>query len=153
MELLIKETLEKLLDILGIPYTGVKITKETPTAYYAEIETEKSSLLIGWHGETIAAIQHILKCLLWKQGVESKIQVIVDVDQYKKRQEESVLRLAERKAEMAISNQKEIVLPPMNPYFRRKIHLHLADSAQFKDRVITESVGEGEQRQIKIIPK
>ncbi|MBU1018278.1 KH domain-containing protein [Patescibacteria group bacterium] len=153
MELLIKETLEKLLNILGVPYTGVKITKETETAYYAEIETEKSSLLIGWHGETIAAIQHILKCLIWKQGVESKVQVIVDVDQYKKRQEESVLRLAERKAEMAISNQKEIILPPMNPYFRRKIHLHLADSAQFKDKIITESVGEGEQRQIKIIPK
>jgi len=153
MELLIKETLEKLLDILGVPYTGVKIAKETSTAYYAEIETEKSSLLIGWHGETIAAIQHILKCLLFKQGVESKIQVIVDVDQYKKRQEESVIRLAERKAELAVSSQKEVKLPPMNPYFRRKIHLHLADSSQFKDRVTTESVGEGEQRQIKIIPK
>ena len=153
MELLIKETLEKLLDILGISYTGVKITKETETAFYAEIETESSSLLIGWHGETIAAIQHILKCLLWKQGVESKIQIIIDVDNYKKRQEESVIRLAERKAEVAISSQKEIILPPMNPYFRRKIHLHLADSDKYKDLIITESVGEGEQRQVKIIPK
>lgn len=153
MELLIKETLEKFLDILGISYTGVKITKETETAFYAEIETENSSLLIGWHGETIAAIQHILKCLLWKQGVDSKIQIIVDVDNYKKRQEESVIHLAERKAEVAISSQKEIKLPPMNPYFRRKIHLHLADSDKYKDLVITESVGEGAQRQIKIIPK
>ena len=153
MELLIKETLEKLLDILGISYTGVKITKETETAFYAEIETENSSLLIGWHGETIAAIQHILKCLLWKQGVDSKIQIIVDVDNYKKRQEESVIRLAERKAEVAVSSQKEIKLPPMNPYFRRKIHLHLAGSDKYKDLVITESVGEGAQRQVKIIPK
>ncbi len=153
MELLIKETLEKLLDVLGVPYNGVKITKESENAYYAEIETEKSSLLIGWHGETIAAIQHLLKCLLWKQGVESKTQIIVDVDHYKKRQEESVLHLAERKAELAVNTQKEIKLPPMNPYFRRKIHLHLAGSEQFKDRVLTESVGEGEERQIKIIPK
>ena len=153
MELLIKETLEKLLDILGVPYTGVKITKETETAYYAEIETESSSLLIGWHGETIAAIQHLLKCLLWKQGVDSKIQIIVDVDNYKKRQEESVIRLAERKAEVAIANQKEVKLPPMNPYFRRKIHLHLAGSDKYKDRIITESVGESEHRQIRIIPK
>ena len=131
MELLIKETLEKLLDILGVPYTGVKISKETESAYYAEIETESSSLLIGWHGESIAAIQHILKCLIWKQGVDSNTQVIVDVDNYKKRQEESVIRMAERKAEMAIANQKEIKLPPMNPYFRRKIHLHLAESNLF----------------------
>jgi len=153
MELLIKETLEKLLDVLGVPYTGVKITKETETAYYSEIETESSSLLIGWHGETIAAIQHLLKCLLWKQGIDSKIQIIVDVDNYKKRQEESVIRLAERKAEIAVENQKEIKLPPMNPYFRRKIHLHLADSKKYKDLVTTESVGEGERRQIRIIPK
>jgi len=83
MELLIKETLEKLLNILGISYTGINITKENKDVYYTEIETENSSLLIGWHGETIAAIQHILKCLLWKQGIESKIQIIVDVDGYR----------------------------------------------------------------------
>jgi spoIIIJ-associated protein len=110
-------------------------------------------LLIGWHGETIAAVQHVLKCLLWKQGVESKTQVIVDVDGYKKRQEESVIRLAERKAEVAIANQKEIKLPPMNPYFRRKIHLHLAESDKYKERITTDSVGEGAQRQVRIIPQ
>ena len=52
MELVIKETLEKFLNALGIPYTGVKTTKESDETYYAEIETENSSLLIGWHGET-----------------------------------------------------------------------------------------------------
>ena len=153
MELLIKETLEKLLDILKISYTGVKITKENKEVYYTEIVTATSSLLIGWHGETIAALQHILKCLLWKQGVESKIQVIIDVDGYKKRQEESVIRLAERKAEVAVSSQKEILLPPMNAYLRRKVHTHLANSDKFKKLVLTESVGEGEQRQIKILPQ
>ncbi len=153
MELLIKETLEKLLDILGVSYVGVKINKEGDNIYYTEIETDNSSLLIGWHGETIASIQHILKCLLWKQGIESKTQVIVDVDGYKKRQEDSVIRLAERKAELVTSDQKSITLPPMNAYLRRKVHLHLADSDKFKDLVTTDSVGEGVRRQIKIIPK
>lgn len=153
MELLIKETLEKLLDIMGVSFTGVKISEEQKGAYYCEIEAENSSLIIGWHGETIAAIQHMLKCLLWKQGVKSDTQVIVDVDGYKKRQEESVVRLAERKAEFAIENQKEIKLPPMNPYLRRKVHLFLANSDKFKEAVTTESVGTGESRQIRIIPK
>ncbi|MBU1934774.1 KH domain-containing protein, partial [Patescibacteria group bacterium] len=120
MELLIKETLEKLLDVLNVSYTGVKINKEGETTYYVEIETEHSNILIGWHGETISALQHLLKCLLWKQGIDSRTQVIIDVDGYKKRQEESVIKLAERKAEYAIETQKEIKLPPMNPYFRRK---------------------------------
>ncbi|MBN1258814.1 KH domain-containing protein [Candidatus Peregrinibacteria bacterium] len=153
MELLIKETLEKLLDILGISYTGVKIKKEEKNVYYTQIETENSSLLIGWHGETIAAIQHLLKCLLYKQGAKADAQIVVDVDGYKKRQEESVVRLAERKAEFAIETQKEVVLPPMNPYFRRKVHTHLAESPKFKDAVITESTGEDPDRAVKIIPK
>lgn len=153
MELLIKETLEKLLDILKVSYTGVKVEKEKESIFYVEIETENSNLLIGWHGETINAIQHILRSLLWKQGVESKIQVTLDVDNYKKRQEYSILKLAERKAELALETAKSINLPPMNPYFRRKIHLFLAEDDKFKDKVITESIGEGDRRQIKIIPK
>ena len=92
----------------------------------------------------------MLRCMLWKQKVGSDVQIVVDVDGYKKRQEESVIRLAERKALQAIESQKEVKLPPMNPYFRRKVHLFLAD--KFKDQVTTESTGEGQDRSIKIIP-
>ncbi len=153
MELVIKETLEKLLSVMNVPFTGTKVTEEKENVYYVEIDTESTSLLIGWRGETVAAIQHVLKCLLWKQGIDSKTQVIVDVDGYKKRQEDSVIRMAERKAEVAVETQKEIKLPPMNPYFRRKVHLHLAASEKFKDLVITDSVGEGSKRQVRIMPK
>ena len=153
MELVIKETLEKLLEVMKIDYSGVKVEKEGENTFYVLIETSNSNLLIGWHGETIAAIQHILKCLLWKQKLDGKIQIVVDVDGYKRRQEGTVLRLAERKAEYAVETQKEVTLPPMNPYFRRKIHLHLANSEKFKDLVTTTSVGEDQSRAVKILPK
>lgn len=153
MKLLIKETLEKLLKVMGVNFTGIKIEKETDEAYYAQVETPESSLLIGWHGETITALQHILRCLLWKQGVDSKAQVVVDVDGYKKRQSESVIRLAKKKAEHALENNKTITLPPMNGYFRRIVHLFLANNEHFKERIYTESVGSGHDRAVKIIPK
>lgn len=153
MELVIKETLEKILEVMKVTFSGVTVQKEGDKNYYVSIDTPNSSLLIGWHGETIAALQHMLKCVLWKEKVGSDLQVIVDVDGYKKRQEESVIRLAERKAEYALESQKEVTLPPMNPYFRRKVHLHLANSDKFKDRIFTESTGEGQDRAIKIIPK
>ncbi len=117
------------------------------------IDTASSNLLIGWHGETISALQHMLKCILWKKKIGDHLQITVDVDGYKKRQEESIIRLADRKAEYAIESQKEIQLPAMNPYFRRKIHLYLASSDVFKDKITTESTGEGENRAIRIIPK
>ncbi len=151
MELVIKETLEKILEVMQVPFSGVKVSKENDRSYYVAIDTSSSNLLIGWHGETIAALQHMLKCILWKQKIGSDTQVILDVDGYKKRQEESVIRLAERKAKYAIESQKEIKLPPMNPYFRRKVHLFLAD--KFADKIITESTGEEQARAIKIIPK
>jgi spoIIIJ-associated protein len=152
MDLVIKETLEKLLEVLGITFTSIKVSEENEKVFYVEIETDNSSLLIGWHGETLRALQHILKCLLWKNGIESNVQVVLDVDGYKKRQEESVIRLAENKARWVIDNQKPVKLPPMNPYFRRKIHLHLANSDDYKNTVSTESVGDGYERQIKIAP-
>lgn len=153
MELVIKETLEKILEVMQVSFSGVTVKKESEHSFYVSIGTSSSNLLIGWHGETIAAIQHLLKCLLWKQKLDGKIQVIVDVDGYKKRQEESVIHLAERKAEYALENEKEVVLPPMTPYFRRMIHVHLANSEKFKDRIMTTSVGEMNDRAVKIIPK
>lgn len=153
MEKTIKKNLEDMLKTMGIDFNTVQVNKESEKAYYADIDTDNSSLLIGWHGETIGAIQHILKCLLWNKDIPSEVQIIVDVDSYKRRQEESVLRLAERKAELAINSQKEILLPPMNPYFRRKIHLFLADDERYKNSITTESIGHGTQRQIRIIPK
>ncbi len=154
MDLVIKEALEKLLNTLGIPFTAVKVSKESDKGFYCDIKTPNTSLLIGWHGETIMALQHILKCLLWKEGVEStEVQVVLDVDNYRKKQEENVLSMAERKAAMALESGHEVRLPPMNPYFRRKVHLFLAESEKFKDKITTESIGEGPQRQIRIIPK
>ena len=150
MELVIKETLEKILEVMKVPFSGVNVEKEGDNSFYVSIDTSSSNLLIGWHGETIAALQHLLKCMLWKQKVGSDVQVILDVDGYKKRQEESVIKLAERKAEYAIESQKEIKLPSMNAYFRRKVHLFLAD--KFKGKITTESTGEGTERAIKIIP-
>jgi len=150
MELVIKETLERILEVMHVPFSGVKVQKESEKTYYVSIETSSSNLLIGWHGETIAALQHMLKCILWRQKIGSDVQIIVDVDGYKKRQEESVIRLAERKAEYAIESQKEVKLPPMNPYFRRIVHLFLAD--KFAKKVTTESSGDGQDRAIIIIP-
>ena len=78
MELVIKETLEKLLEVMGIPFSGVKIEKDGESSYYVQIETSNSNLLIGWHGETISSLQHMMKCLLWKQKTDIKAQIIVD---------------------------------------------------------------------------
>ena len=66
------------------------------------------------------------------------------------RQEANVIKMAERKADFARSSQQPQSLPAMAPYFRRLIHLHLAE--KFED-LVTESDGEGDFRHVIIKPK
>ena len=50
MELVIKETLEKILEVMKVPFSGVTVEKEGEADYYVTIDTPSSNLLIGWHG-------------------------------------------------------------------------------------------------------
>jgi len=104
--------------------------------------------LIGHRGETLAALQHIVR-LIVGQHLAKRADLIVDVEGLKARREESLRRLARRMAEQAVRTGRTVTLEPMPPNERRIIHLALRDHPQ----VSTESVGEGERRKVTIIPK
>lgn len=148
METLLQETVEEILNRISTPFRKIKIDKKDDT-YRINIESEEPSLLIGHHGENIFALQNLLKIIIWnKQPGEYKI--LLDVDDYRKRQEENVIKLAERKADMVMKTQQPQALPAMSPYFRRVVHLHLAEKFS---NLMTESAGEGDFRHITIKPK
>ena len=72
----------------------------------------------------------------------------MDVDNYRQRQEENVLTIASQKAEEVLTTRGQVALPPMSPYFRRIVHLHLMKD-EYKG-LVTESMGEGDYRQVVI---
>jgi spoIIIJ-associated protein len=148
METLLQETLEEMLNRLSTPFRKIRIDKKEDT-YRINIESEEPSLLIGHHGENIFALQNILKNIIWKK-MPGEYKIMLDIDDYRKRQEENVIKLAERKADMALKTQQPQSLPAMSPYFRRIVHLHLAEKF---DNIVTESIGEGDFRHITIKPK
>ena len=152
MEDLIQETLADVLKNLGVTFRKFKvdIDKNHPSGshvYRIDIDTDEAATLIGYHGETIYALQHLLKNLIWKKSNEN-IFIILDVDGYRKRQEDSVLALAMRKVDSARTTLQDQVLPPMSPYFRRTVHMALA-TPEFSD-IATESTGEGDHRAVTI---
>lgn len=151
MEDLIQETLAAILKNLGVVFRKFKVSHEKQpsgvTVYRIDIDSDEAATLIGYHGETIYALQHVLKTLVWKKANEN-VFIILDVDSYRKRQEESVLALAIRKVDAARKTLQEQTLPPMSPYFRRIIHLALA-KPEFSD-IVTESMGEGDHRAVTI---
>lgn len=148
METLLQETIEDILNRISSPFRKIKIDKRDDT-YRINIESEEPSLLIGHHGENIFALQNLLKIIIWKKQ-PGEYKILLDIDDYRKRQEENVIKLAERKADQVMKTQQPQSLPAMSPYFRRVVHLHLAE--KFTD-LMTESVGEGDFRHIMIKPK
>jgi spoIIIJ-associated protein len=143
----IKDTIEKLLTLLGFPATAVAVQK-LQDMVRVDIDVPEPSRLIGWHGETLNAIQHLAKSMLRSADATDRGPFIVlDVDGYRKMQEEKVAQITERKAEVVRKTGSRMALSPMSPYFRRIVHLHVANSPHLSD-LTTESIGEGEFRQV-----
>lgn len=145
METLIQETVEEILNKLNSPFRKVRLEQKDEGAVRVNVESEEPSLLIGHHGENIYAMQNILKTILFRKGID--VNVILDVDDYRKRQESNVLEMAERKIEALRKTGTMQSLPPMSGYFRRLVHLYIAK--QHED-IATESVGEGDMRYLTI---
>lgn len=155
MEQIIKETLEGILDNMGIAYEGITLEEVDENHYRADIQSEEySPLLIGWHGETIGAMQYLLKTILWRKvgnDLPENFFVSVDVDDYRMRQEFTVKQMVERKAEEALESGRSIHMQPMGSYFRRVAHTHLSSLGH--NELTSESEGEGEDRHLVIVYK
>jgi spoIIIJ-associated protein len=140
----LKEILEKILKMMEVEYSRITVNEEEKNTFSINIESENPSLLIGYHGDNIQALQHLVKTLMWKQNGNEQFNIILDIDDYRKRQEESVLEMAKRKVDILRKNKRPQKLPPMSPYFRRKIHM-MCMSPGFDD-IETISDGRGDQR-------
>ncbi len=146
----IKEVVGELLNQMGITDAELKVSKDEENKILrVEIETDDSSLLIGWHGETINALQHLTKAILRNKELITDYFLVLDVDDYKLKQQENILSLAERKAETVRSSGVSQFLPPMSPFFRKLVHLNFT-KPEYGD-ITTESLGEGDHRQVKIM--
>jgi spoIIIJ-associated protein len=146
---IIQQTLEELLLKMEADFNNVTIEEEE-NVLRVNIESDNASVLIGHHGETIYALQSILKTLVWKKSDNGNFNIVLDIDDYRKRQEDNVVKMADQKAKNVQSGGREETLPPMSPYFRRIVHLFLKEN--YSD-LSTESRGEGDQRRVVIKSK
>jgi len=90
------------------------------------LEGDNLGMLIGRRGETLNAIQHITNYIV-NRGEEGRVRVVVDVDNYRKKREESLRKLAEKTAAKVLRYRRNIALEPMNAYERHVIHSALQE--------------------------
>lgn len=149
MEKEINQIVSQFLAHLGLDFTDVSVQKQEEQ-FYINVTSDSPNLLIGHHGENLNAMQKVLKVIFHnKFGEDTDIQF--DVDHYRKRQEENVLAITQQKIDEARQTQTQTMLPPMSPYFRRVVHLFIRNG-EYTD-LETESIGQGNYRQVVIKPK
>ncbi len=123
------------------------MAEETPDTVFINIKGEGNGLLIGKRGQNLDALQYIVNKAANKSGNGRKM-IIVDAEDYRKRQEESLVALAEKVGEKVKKTKKAVALSYMNAHSRRIIHMAL----QNNEFVTTKSRGEGEFKKIVVVP-
>ncbi|HBX23903.1 MAG TPA: protein jag [Desulfotomaculum sp.] len=105
-------------------------------------------ILIGRRGETLDALQYLVN-LSANKNAEKRKRIIIDIEGYRRRREETLMKLALKLADKARQRGRNVVLEPMNSMERRIIHTAL----QERDDIYTFSEGEEPYRKIIISPK
>lgn len=147
------EVLEKLLSLMEVDATVRVRQPETPgdgpaiVKAVLDISGDDLGILIGRRGDTLASLQYLVNLIVGRK-LKAKAGFGVDVAGYRRRREELLKSLALHMAERVRSTGQIMTLEPMPPNERRIVHLELAQDAS----VITESIGEGENRKVVIRP-
>ena len=114
-----------------------------------ELSGKGLGVLIGRRGQALDALQYILNLAVNRKNAEEKVHFILDVEGYRHRREEALIKLAKGVAERAIKTRRDVKLEPMNRHERKIIHTVLQDN----ERVETHSAGEEPYRYIVVSPR
>ncbi|OGG58542.1 hypothetical protein A2765_02330 [Candidatus Kaiserbacteria bacterium RIFCSPHIGHO2_01_FULL_56_24] len=150
MESNVESILKGLLDAMGASYTTISRADAAGQAIYS-ISADDGKLLIGAHGDTIYAIDHVMKKIIehkHSKDVERSDEpmFLIDVNDYRAHQIRDLQAKALMMAERARSFQYDVELTPMSAYERLIVHTTLQDAPNVK----TESQGEGRNRRVVI---
>lgn len=145
--------IDRAMEYLDKIFNGIDISAEmeaesSEDGFLINIESEDSGILIGHRGETLDAIQYLVN-LYMNKGRSNYIRVSVDIENYKKKREAALTKMAGQTADKVVRLRRNFTLDPMNSYERRIIHFAL----QNHPKVETYSVGEEPNRKVVVTLK
>lgn len=129
---------------------NVTLTRQEAADSYAfDLAGDDLGVLIGKHGQTLDALQYLTNLAANQDLSQDKVRILLDIENYRKRREETLCRLAKRLADKVKRGGDKIVLEPMSRHERKIIHTALQDD----NRVITYSDGDEPYRKVVIALK
>ena len=134
-----KELLSKIIDNVDIEVS------EDHGLFHILIKTEEEApVVIGRHGETIKAIQKILEVVMYKKTGAS-VELLVNVNDYREKQKERLVEIAERTAQKAIEFKSASYVRGLSAYERKVIHEYVTNKYP---ELASYSTGEGRDRRL-----
>ena len=141
-----KEFLLGMFGKMGLSVQIEKLTTKDKITF--QVHGEDLGILIGKHGQTLDAIQYLTNLVANKE-VRRRCQIVVDVENYRSRREETLIQLAHRLGAKVRRTRQKIALEPMNAFERKIIHVALQNEKHIK----TDSEGQEPYRHIVIYYK
>ena len=139
----IRKYLETIIKGMGIEDVVISSHDEEEETVY-ELETsENHGALIGRHGETLDAVQYLVR-LFANKNTQGHKKVSINVGDYREKRSESLKEFAARSASQVLKYGRSVKLDPMNPYERRIIHTAI----QGIEGVTSHSVGYDSERRV-----
>lgn len=117
--------LENLLNHMQIEGTVSRGIKNGDIVF--KVSGDSINNLIGYHGETLEAIQYIVNTIVRDRVPKYRKKVYLDVENYRRKRQETVEALAEKVAKKVLTTHKSIKLEPMNSFERKSIHYALSN--------------------------
>jgi len=140
---------EELLSLMSVKATAETSYDKENEAFVVNIDAgDENGLLIGKKGDTLSSLQTILGILL-KQHTGEWARVVVNIADYREKEEEYLKNLAQTTSDRAKTTGEPQSLYNLKPWQRRVVHMVLAEESGIE----TVSEGEGEERYLVIKPK
>ena len=149
----IKKTIKSLFKSIKIENIEIDIKKDNSLKdkelLKINIKTDPHEVdfLIKENALGLNALQHLLRLLIVRESLDHTF-LILDINDYRKKREEDLNKLADQTVEEVRKNKKAIILEPMSAYERRIIHLKLAGQID----IVSESTGQEPERRVVIRP-
>jgi spoIIIJ-associated protein len=141
----VREVMERIANEAGVD-ASVEVA-EDDDGVTGEFVGEDLGLLIGHHGQTIDAIQHLAYRIAF-QGHEVRKRVVVDAAGYRERRAVALRAAADQAAEAAVHDRRPVPLEAMSALERKVVHEHL----KTRHDVETYSEGQEPSRRLVVAP-
>lgn len=121
--------LQKICDSMKL-HVSISVANDGEYTTYC-LRGENLGILIGKHGQTLDSLQYLVN-LAANRDSKERVRILVDVEDYRKRREDTLAQLALRLAGKVKRTGEQVTLEPMNSHERKIIHMTLQSDLRIK---------------------